>query len=157
MLVHVSIVLLPFVGVGVGAVAIVVSAHARERFGMLVVVLAAVAFVGTLLAAGSGETLVDSVPSSTALREHVQLASTMRPLALLLLVVGAVVYLDRRRRSGVSAPHGAWSAAATLAIVLAIGANGWLIAVGHNGAQATWQNVRVTSGSDQGLSSPSGP
>jgi uncharacterized membrane protein len=156
LLVHVPIVLLPLVGIG--AIAIAVSARARERFGLLTLVLAGMAFLGTLLAAGSGETLVDSVQSSAALREHVDLAGTMRPLALLLLVaVGAVVFLDRRHRSGTPAPRGASLAAAVLAIALAVGTNGWLVAVGHNGAEATWQNVHLDGGGgDQGPSTTSG-
>jgi uncharacterized membrane protein len=156
LLVHVPIVLLPLVGVG--AIAIVLSAQARERFGVLVLALAGAALLGTFLATGSGETLVDSVTSCAARREHVQLAGTMRPLALLLLVVvGAVVYLDRRQRAGTVLPRGAWSAVAVLAIVLAIGTNGWLFAVGHNGAEATWQNVHVTGGGDEGLSGTAPP
>jgi uncharacterized membrane protein len=153
LLVHLPIVLLPLVGIG--AIAIAVSPRARQRFGVLVLVLAGVAFVGTLLAAGSGEALVDSVPNSPALREHVNLAGTMRPLALLLLlVIAGIVVLDRWSLRGKTLPRGSMIVAAVLTIGVALGTNGWLVAVGHNGAEATWQNVHVASGRGDGLPAP---
>ena len=107
LLVHIPIVLLPLVGVG--AIAIAVSSSARQRFGTAVLVLAGVAFVGTLLAAGSGESLVESVDSSAALRKHVDLARAMRPLAfVLLLAIGGIVLIDQLKRRGKpTAPMGA--------------------------------------------------
>ena len=155
LLVHIPIVLLPLVGIG--AIAIAVSPHARQRFGTAVLVLAGVAFVGTLLAAGSGESLVESVDSSGALRKHVDLARAMRPLAfVLLLAIGGIVLIDQLKRRGKPIPPWVprWTGTALGAatIVLAVVTTGWLVAVGHNGAQATWGHTKVESGRDQGLS-----
>ena len=98
LLVHIPIVLLPLVGIG--AIAIAVSPKARRRFGTVVLALAGVAFIGTVLAAGSGEGLVESVDSSAALRKHVDLAEAMRPLAfVLLLAVGGLVIIDQLTRA----------------------------------------------------------
>ena len=112
---------------------------------------------GTLLAAGSGESLVEGVDSSAALRKHVELAGAMRPLAfVLLLAVGAIVLVDQLMRRGKPVP--AWiprwtgPAFGAATIVLAVVTTGWLVAVGHNGASATWGRTRVESGHDQGLS-----
>ncbi len=155
LLVHIPIVLLPLVGVG--AIAIAVSSSARQRFGTAVLVLAGVAFVGTLLAAGSGESLVESVDSSAALRKHVDLARAMRPLAfVLLLAIGGIVLIDQLKRRGKPIPRWVprWTGTAlgATAIVLAVVTTGWLVAVGHNGAEATWGHTKVESGHDEGLS-----
>ena len=120
-------------------------------------VLAGVAFVGTLLAAGSGESLVESVDSSAALRKHVDLARAMRPLAfVLLLAIGGIVLIDQLKRRGKPIPRWVprWTGTALGAttIVLAVVTTGWLVAVGHNGAEATWGHTKVESGHDQGLS-----
>ncbi len=158
LLVHIPIVLLPLVGVG--AIAIALSSRARQRFGTAVLVLAGVAFIGTLLAAGSGESLVESVNSSAALRKHVDLAEAMRPLAfVLLLAIGGIVLVDQLKRQGKPMPRWMprWTGTALGAttIVLAVVTTGWLVAVGHNGAAATWGKTRVESGHDQGLSTSS--
>ena len=155
LLVHIPIVLIPLVGVG--AIAIAVSPRARERFGTAVLVLAGVAFIGTLLAAGSGESLVESVNSSAALRNHVNLAEGMRPLAFVLLfAIGGIVLVDQLVRRGKPMPRWMprWTGAALGAttIVLAVVTTGWLVAVGHNGASATWGRTHLQSGHDQGLS-----
>jgi uncharacterized membrane protein len=142
LLVHIPIVLIPLVGVG--AIAMALSARARERLGWVVLGLAFVAFIGTLLAAGSGGALEHSVPRSAALREHVRLADTLQPLSAILLgLVAATVALDRYRRRGGSLPKLVSPALAVLTIVTAIGTTGWLMAVGHNGAKAAWENVHV--------------
>jgi uncharacterized membrane protein len=155
LLVHVPIVLIPLVGVG--AVWIALSAKARERFGTLVLGGAVVAFVGTWLAVASGGPLEESVKKSAVLREHVDLADKMRPLALLLvLAVLALVLLDRRTRAGRTFPPIALRGAAAVMVVVAVGVTGWLVAVGHNGARATWQQTHIkSSDGDQGLGRPS--
>ncbi len=154
LLVHIPIVLLPLVGIG--AIAIAVSPRARQRFGTTVLALAGVAFVGTLLAAGSGESLAESVDSSAALRKHVDLAEAMRPLAfVLLLAIGGVVAVDQLRRRGKSVPRWSGTALGAATIALAVVTTGWLVAVGHNGAEATWGKTRVESEREQGISTSS--
>src|SRR3954471_408444 len=98
LLVHIPIVLIPLVGVG--AIAIAVSARVRARIGWIVVALAGVALVGVQLAMGSGEALQHSVARSQALSRHVSLAGGMRPLTLLLFLgVGPLMVADRHLRS----------------------------------------------------------
>ena len=150
LLVHVPIVLLPLVGVG--AIAMAFSATARRRFGEVVLGLAVVAFVFTQLAAGSGEALQRDVQRSAALHEHVQMAGTLRVLSFVLLaVVAAQVVLDRYQRRGNPVHRALPTATAALAVVVALGTTGWLVAVGHNGAKAAWQNVEVSGNAGQGL------
>ncbi len=155
LLVHIPIVLIPLVAVL--GIAIAVSPRMREKFGILTLVLAFVAFIGTFLASQSGEALTDSVRRSAALHQHIDLAGKMKYLALLLLaaVFGIMLY-DRLTKQGRKFPAGTNALAIVLMVVIAVGSTGWLVAVGHNGAQATWQNVHVKSGGgDQGLSAPS--
>jgi uncharacterized membrane protein len=156
LLVHIPIVLLPLVGVG--AIAMAVSAEARRRFGEVVLGLAAVAFVFTQLAASSGEALQRDVQRSSALHQHVQMAGTLRVLSFVLLaVVAAQVVLDRYRRRGKPVHRAVPMMTAALAVVVSLGTTGWLIAVGHNGAKAAWQNVNVTGGAGEGLGSGGHP
>jgi uncharacterized membrane protein len=144
LLVHIPVVLIPLVGIA--TIVIALSARARRSVGWVVVALAAVAFVGTILAAGSGEQLEDSVPSSPALTEHTEHAANLRPLAfVLLLSVLAIVLIDRRVRRGASPPRLVPVAAALVAIVLAVTTTGYLVSVGHSGAEATWKSVHIES------------
>ena len=81
----------------------------------------------------------------------------MRPLAfVLLLAIGGIVLIDQLKRRGKPMPRWMprWTGAALGAttIVLAVVTTGWLVAVGHNGAAATWSHTHVESGHDQGLS-----
>jgi uncharacterized membrane protein len=154
LLVHVPIVLLPLVGIG--SIAMAVSASARRRFGSVTLALAAVAFVFTQLAAGSGEALQQSVQRSAALHDHVEMAGTLRVLSFVLLAVVAAQYaLDRWQRRGQRVHRAIPMATAAVAVVVALGTNGWLVAVGHNGAKAAWQDVKVERGVAEG-SRPSG-
>src|SRR3954454_9879209 len=140
LLVHVPIVLIPLVGAG--GVAMALSARVRERIGWIVVALAGAALVGVQLAMGSGEALQDSVRRSQALSTHVSLADAMRPLALLLFAaVLGLMLVDRF----VQSPRRAQALLATAALtVLSAGlANVWIVRLGHNGAKATWERVRV--------------
>jgi uncharacterized membrane protein len=152
LLVHVPIVLLPLVGIG--SIAMAVSATARRRFGSATLALAAIAFVFTQLAAGSGEALEHSVERSQALRDHVEMAGTLRVLSLALLaVVAGQCALDRYQRRGRRVPRALPLASAAVAVVVALGTNGWLVAVGHNGAKAAWQDVKVD---ERGSAPPAG-
>lgn len=155
LLVHIPIVLIPLVAIG--GIAIAVSPRMRERFGILTLVLAVVAFIGTWLASQSGEALTDSVRRSAALHQHIDLAGKMKYLALLLLAaVFGILLFDRLTKQGRKFPAATNAVAIVLMIVIAVGSTGWLVAIGHNGAQATWQNVHVKSGGgDQGLPAPS--
>ena len=146
LIVHVPIVLIPLVAVG--AVAMVAVPRVRARFGWIVVVLAGVALVGVQLAIGSGEALEDHVERSHALHVHTELASSLRPLALFLFVVVlALMLLDHRSRRGVADETGAmrWAAPAVsvLVVIASIFSTVRLVQIGHNGARASWGDVKM--------------
>ena len=151
--VHVPVVLIPLVGIG--AIAMACSARVRDRYGWLVLAVAVVAGLSTQLASDSGEALRHSVAQSAALRRHVHIASSIRPLILLLVLVAlAVMLLDRRAqgawpfsRMGAQSSFGLLTRAAAIVvtIVVAVGTNVRLFQIGDSGAKATWQRVRIHS------------
>lgn len=157
--VHIPVVLIPLTGIG--AIAMAVSARARDRYGWLVLAIAIVAGISTQLAVGSGQALRHSVPQSAALRRHVHIAGTIRPLVLLLFLVAlATMLLDRRTRGSwpfaerassrdINTPWRVALVALTLAV--AIGTNVRLFQIGDSGAKATWQHVHLRSRPRNGL------
>jgi hypothetical protein len=160
--VHVPVVLIPLVGLG--AIAMACSARARERYGWLVLTLAVVAGISTQLAIGSGEELRDSVAKSAALRRHVNIASSIRPLILLLFLVAlAIMLVDCRARGawpfsrvGARSSFGSWTRAGVIAVtlVVAVGTNVRLFQIGDSGAKATWQRVHIDSDRSRDRSGP---
>ena len=73
------------------------SARVRDRFGWLILAFGIVAGLSTQLAIETGKALRHHVPQSAALRRHVHIAESIRPLVLLLFLVAlAVMLLDRR-------------------------------------------------------------
>ena len=98
--VHVPVVLIPLVGIG--AIAMALSARVRDQFGWLVLAVGVVAGISTQFAIESGQALRHRVPQSAELTRHAHIAESIRPLILLLFLVAlAVMLLDRRTR-------GAW-------------------------------------------------
>lgn len=157
--VHVPVVLIPLVGLG--AVAMAVSARAREKIGWIVLGLAIVAGLSTQLAIGSGQALQDSVTRTAALREHISIAESIRPLALVLFLFAlAVMLLDRRHLArwpfrserSAEAPGALRVALAVLTVLAAVGANVRLWQIGDSGARATWSRTKIQSeqGHDEG-------
>ncbi len=148
--VHLPVVLIPLVGIG--AILMACWARARERYGWLVLGAAILAGLSAQLAIGSGEALRHSVRQSAALRRHVQIASSIRPLILLLFLIAlAVMLVDRRERGSWPFPHAASSptrvpiraAVIALTVVVATGTNVRLFQIGDSGAKATWQRVHL--------------
>ena len=150
--VHIPIVLLPLVAIG--AVAMAISSRIRDRLGWTVLGLAVVAGISTQLAISSGEALEDHVDSSAALRHHVAIAESVRPLALLLFVAAlAVMLVDRRSkgawpfRSTSSPPvtRGVNAALGVVIVVVAAVTCARLYQIGDSGAKATWQDRQVSA------------
>jgi uncharacterized membrane protein len=140
LLVHVPIVLLPLVAVGTLVIAVVPAW--RRRFGWVVVGLAVAALVGVQLALGSGEALEPHVDRSAVLRRHTELAGSLRPLAVLLLVLVLALVLIDRRSVG---PRWLVPVVAVLA-VLSGGVTTYRLAeVGHNGARASWGDLNMSA------------
>src|SRR4051794_39308686 len=82
LLVHVPVVLVPLAAIG--AVMLVVRRSWIQRFGWAVAAIAGVGWLGTLLAASSGEELVGQVDRSPSLHRHAELGSNARLFAFLL-------------------------------------------------------------------------
>jgi hypothetical protein len=149
--VHLPVVLIPLVGIG--TIAMACSARARDRYGWLVLAVAVVAVLSTQLAINSGHALRHSVAQSAALRRHVHIASSIRPLILLLFLVAlAVMLFDRRGRGawpfshpGSPATIGPVIRAAVIAatVIVAVGTNVRLFQIGDSGAKATWQRIHL--------------
>lgn len=157
--VHVPIVLLPLVAIG--AIAMAMSGWVRDRLGWLLLALMIVAGLSTQFAVESGQALQDSVARSSALDRHIAIGESIRPLALALFLVAlAVMLLDRRalgRWPFAGRANGPGAATATppvrpwiriglvvLTIAIAIVTSGRLYQIGHTGAEATWQNTKVS-------------
>jgi hypothetical protein len=145
LIVHVPIVLIPLVAIG--AIAMIVVPAWRARIGWVVVALAAVALVRVQLAIGSGETLEDHVERSHALHEHTELATSLRPLALLLFVgVLALMLIEHRRcrdSGGSAMPTWVLPAVSVFVIVASLLSTVRLVQIGHNGARASWGDVKL--------------
>ena len=150
--VHLPVVLIPLVAIG--AVAMALSARARERLGWVVLALAIVAGLSTQLAIGSGQALQDSVQKSTALDHHIAIAESIRPLALLLFLVALAVMLIDRRALGRwpfhdqparTVPAAAKAAAVALTLLVSVGTCVRLYDIGDSGAKATWQNTHLVA------------
>ncbi|MEY2461104.1 MAG: hypothetical protein QOG30_2934 [Acidimicrobiaceae bacterium] len=148
--VHIPVVLLPLVAIG--AIGMALSARIRDRLGWVVLVLSIIAGLSTQLAIGSGKALVDSVTKSSALDQHVAIAESIRPLALLLFVVAlGVMLLDRRARSQwpfrqsdqKTAPPWMNVVLAAMTVTVALATCARLYQIGDSGAKATWQNTPV--------------
>jgi hypothetical protein len=154
--VHLPVVLIPLVGIG--AIAMACSARARERYGWLVLAVAIVAGISAQLAIGSGEQLKHSVPKSAALTRHVHIASSVRPLILLLFLIALAIMLLDRRSVGAwpftrasSSPIGKLTRGALIVVtvVVAVGTNVRLFQIGDSGAKATWQRVHLRTESSR--------
>lgn len=146
LIVHVPIVLIPLVAVG--AVAMVAVPRWRPRFGWIVVVLAGIALVGVQLAIDSGQALEDHVERSRALHVHAELASSLRPLTLLLFVVVlALMLVDHQHQRGATADAGAlrWAVpvVSVLVVIVSLVSTVRLVQIGHNGARASWGEVKM--------------
>jgi len=155
--VHIPVVLLPLVAIG--AVAMACSARIRERLGWVVLGLAVLGGLSPQLAIASGQALQDSVQKSRALDDHIAIAESIRPLALLLFLVAlAVMLVDRRAlarwpfrdRPPRSLPEATKAVAVALTVIVAVATSVRLYEIGDTGAKATWQNTHITRGNDDG-------
>jgi hypothetical protein len=140
--------------VGIGAIAMAVSARARERLGWIVLALAVVAGISTQLAITSGQALQDHVPRSADLRHHVDIAESIRPLILALFLATLLLMLVDRRTRGSwpftdaqpkAVPVATSVAMGIVAVVFAVGANFRLVQIGDSGAKATWGRVNLNT------------
>jgi hypothetical protein len=152
LLVHIPIVLIPLVSVGAIALAVVPSW--RPRFGWVLAALAAAALVGVQLAIGSGEGLQEHVDKSRFLDRHIDMADSLRPLALVLflLVLGLVAVDAYRRRPDASRADMARKVMPVVSVLLVLASvfsTVRLAQIGHNGAKASWHEVDMSKSNER--------
>ncbi|WP_406038431.1 hypothetical protein OG799_25760 [Micromonospora sp. NBC_00898] len=163
LVVHAVVVLLPLAALGV--VALAVRPAWRGRFGVLVVVIAALATAAVPLATDSGESLERRVGDPG---QHAELGDTLIWFALPLLVAAvALVWLHRRARGPVDGPAertrpaGAGAVGVVVAVLAVAVAAANLVQVyrvGDSGAKAVWGDTPAATagghGNDDGIPGP---
>lgn len=151
LLVHAPVVLLPLAALA--SLLVALRPSLRRHYGWPTVVLAGVAAFSSVLAASSGEALQESVKRTAALHNHTELGDAMKIIGLLFFfAVLALMITDRflvqnaETDGAIIARSPLLMALSALTVVLAILSTVWIVRVGHSGAKATWQNVKVRSG-----------
>ena len=136
LVVHVSVVLLPVTALG--AVLIALNPAWSRRFGIVVVLLAAVATVATVVSKESGEELATHVGVPDP---HAQLGDKLPVFAGVLFVVVLVLWLfDRGIPANRSRPL--WLVIlAIVVIAVAVVTAWWTVRVGDSGARAVWEPI----------------
>jgi uncharacterized membrane protein len=131
LVVHAAVVLIPLASLG--ALVVVVSGRARERFGWLTVAFAVAAAGAAITARLSGEALAQTLggiaPLIAAHRRWGELAPWPAVALAITLPAGLLI------RSH-SLP--AWVAAAVLSVLAAVGGLTLVTLTGHSGATAVW-------------------
>jgi hypothetical protein len=146
LVVHAVVVLLPLAALGVAALSIRPSLV--DRFGLLVVGVAAVATVTIPVATSSGEDLEHRVGDPGA---HAQLGDTLIWFALPLLAVTVAMVWSHRRHKARPAAAGRAGRGATgialsvLALILAAANLVQVYRVGDSGARAVWDQTPAAS------------
>jgi uncharacterized membrane protein len=154
LLVHIPVVLIPLAAIGVLAIAI--RPRWMATFGWLVAGLAGVGFIGTLLAANTGEELMDTLRESgqrisSTLDDHAEMGDSAQAATgvFFLLVLAWVVFAWWRRRKGEEAatatvrkPRVIAGVLCAIAIVGGVLATASVTVTGHSGATSVWESKR---------------
>lgn len=152
LVVHGVVVLLPLAILG--TIAIALRPSWRRPYGLLVVAAAAAATALTPIATSSGEELEGRVGSPG---EHAEIGEQLLWFELALLVlVAALIYLDRRTTAEPEAPTSASSTPikvlTVLTVIAAVAAGVQVYRVGDSGAKAAWCARVQTCTADSGSS-----
>lgn len=151
LVVHAVVVLLPLAALGV--VALAVRPSWRGRFGVLVVLIAALATAAIPLATDSGESLERRVGDPG---QHAELGDQLIWFAVPLLVAAVALYW-LHRRSAARTTEGTTEAArparqgalgvvvAVLAVVIAAANVVQIYRIGDSGAKAVWKDTPAAS------------
>lgn len=153
LIIHAVTVLLPLSAAG--AVVIALSPTWRARIGWLVVGLAGLGVVAAWLAQESGEVLEEAIEEaegvSPLLEAHTKLGDTAMfwVVPLFLVVLGFMAYHEYRKRNSMPAlTPGAPIALALVALVVvaSVATTVQVVRIGHSGAKATWEDVKIVPG-----------
>lgn len=138
LVVHAVVVVVPAAAAGVVAIAAV--PRWRERYGVLVLLVATAGLALVPVATSSGQELRDRLDVggvvAKQVREHVDLGELLIwPTLAMWVFAVALVVLSRRRSA---AGGGVRKAVAVLAVLAALAAGAGVVRVGHLGTTAVW-------------------
>ncbi len=140
LIVHAAVVLLPLSAIGVVATALFTGT--RKVLAPIVLGLAVVSLASVFVAEESGESLDRRLDEGEEIEEHEEAAEWVLPWAFLVTVGAAgVTFVEPIRRllgNRVSAKT-ATGALVAFGLVAGAGATAAIIATGHTGAEAVWQ------------------
>jgi uncharacterized membrane protein len=131
LVVHAAVVLMPLASLG--ALVVVVSSRARERFGWLTVAFAIAAAGAAVTARISGEALAQSLGGIAPLIATHRLYGELTPWPAVALAITLPAGLLIRSRS-----KPAWVAAAALTVLAALAGLVLVVLTGDAGARAVW-------------------
>ncbi len=131
LVVHAAVVLIPLASLG--ALIVVVSQRARERFGWLTVAFAVAAAGAAITARLSGEALAQSLGGIEQLIATHRQYGELAPWPAVALAITLPVGLLIRSRS-----KPAWVAAAVLTVLAAVAGLVLVVLTGDAGARAVW-------------------
>ena len=149
--VHLPVALVPLAAIG--AVCMAVRPQWRQRFGVPVAIIAGVGFIGTLLAASTGEALEEDFTASgqtisEVLKDHAEMGETARLIVALFffLTLAWVVFSAWQRRVGdeqatakVRKPRLIGTVLAVVVVLSGVFASASVMLTGHNGAKSVWE------------------
>lgn len=134
LVVHAVVVLLPLAALG--TIAIALRPQWRHRYGWLVVADAALTTVLLPVATSSGEALEARVGDPG---QHAELGEQLIWFMIpLLIIVAAMVWVDRRGQQARTRISGVVRVLPALAVVAALAATVQVVRVGDSGARAAW-------------------
>ncbi len=146
LLVHAVVVLIPLAAIAM--VLMVVAPRTRSHLVWATLVLAVAAAALTPWAAESGEELAHQVDETATIERHEGLGENLTPFAVGLAVGAAALAAEHVRSERRSADFGhaarrRWVpiGVSALALVTAVAATAQVVAVGHSGAEATWEDA----------------
>jgi len=149
--VHLPVVLVPLAAIGVLAMAL--RPQWRQRFGVPVAIIAGVGFVGTLLAANTGEELEESFRAAgetipQVLNDHAEMGDTAQVIVgiFFVLTLAWVLYSIWQRRVGderatakVRKPRLIGTMLAVVVVLSGAVASVSVTLTGHSGARSVWE------------------
>lgn len=138
LLVHLPVVLVP--SVALCAVLLAARRDWRQRYGIVLVIAAGIAFVAMFLAKQSGEALFERMNQAPAISRHQSLADTTTALSLLLFL-SVVVMVGHQRRSKARTRTRLSLVSSIVTILLAVLTTVGIVQTGHEGAKVTWEQV----------------
>lgn len=140
LVVHAVVVLVPLAVLG--TIAIAVWPWARQRFGWLVVAVAAVATASIPVATSTGEGLSEHVHHTAVLDKHMELGDQLLPFAIVMFAA-ALLFQLAHASGRIGRSTGMKIVAVTLAVVTVAGAVAsgvQVVRIGDAGARAVWSS-----------------